>query len=86
MIVLVVEQDVGALDVAMEKVARVAEVQTIKQLLHEGRNVALSERDKTRLKQTHQVVIHVLKDQVECTCHRDQTRPIRSWSMYSKTR
>ena len=85
-IVLVVEQDVGALDVAVEEVARVTEEQSFQQLLHERRNVALAQRHQTRLEQTHQVVVHVLKDQVEGTCHRDKPGPSRSWSMYSKTR
>ena len=65
---LVVEQYVGALDVAMQKVALMAVVESVKQLLHERRDARLVEVHQSRLQQTHQVVVHVLEHQVERTC------------------
>ena len=65
---LVVEQYVGALDVAMQEVALMAVVESVKQLLHERRDARLVEVHQSRLQQTHQVVVHVLEHQVERTC------------------
>lgn len=64
----VVEQDVGALDVPVQEVLLVAVVQALQQLPHERADVVLVEVDQAGLQQAHQVVVHVLEDQVEGAC------------------
>lgn len=64
----VVEENVGALDVSVQKVLLVAVVQALQQLPHERPDVVLVEVDQTGLQQAHQVVVHVFKHQVESTC------------------
>lgn len=64
----VVEQDVGALDVSVQEVLLVAVVQTLQQLPHERPDVVLVEVDQAGLQEPHQVVVHVLKHQVEGAC------------------
>lgn len=61
----VVEQDVGAFDVSVQEVVLMAVVQTLHQLPHEAADVLVGELDQARLQQAHQVVVHVLKHQVE---------------------
>ena len=65
---LVVEEDVGALDVSVQEVLLVAVVQPLQQLPHERLDVVLVEVDQAGLQQPHQVMVHVLKHQVERTC------------------
>ena len=65
---LVIEKNVGALDVSVKKVFLVTVVESIQQLLHERRDTIVVERHKTTLQQTHQVVVHVLEHQVKRTC------------------
>lgn len=62
---LVVQKDVWALNVSVEKVALVAEVESKQQLLHERRYVLFAEWDQSRLEKSHQVMVHVLKHKVE---------------------
>lgn len=64
---LVIEQNIRALDVSMQKVLLVAVIEALQQLSHERLDVALVEMDQARLKQTHQVVIHVFKHKIEST-------------------
>lgn len=64
---LVVEQNIGAFDVSVEKVLLVAVIKTLQQLSHEWLDVALVEMDQAGLKQTHQVMVHVLKYKIEST-------------------
>lgn len=51
----------------MQKVLLVAVIETLQQLTHEGLDVALIEMHQTRLQQSHQVMVHVLKYQIEST-------------------
>ena len=62
---LVVDEDVGALEVTMEEVSLVAEVESLHQLQSEALDVLLCELHHPTLQQTHQVVVTVLKHQVE---------------------
>lgn len=64
---LVIEQNVGAFDISMQKVFLVAVIQALQQLSHERLNVALVEMNQARFKQTHQVVVHVFKYKIEST-------------------
>lgn len=66
-ILLVIEQNIGALNVSMKKVLLVAVIESLQQLSHERLYVALIKMNETRLKQTHQVVIHVLKYKIKST-------------------
>ena len=61
----VVDENVGALDIAMQKVLGVAVVEALEQLLHEAPNLVGVEFEQARVKQPEQVVVHVLEDQVE---------------------
>ena len=45
----------------MEEVSFVAECEAIQQLFHERRYVTFSKWHKSRLQQSHQVMVHVLK-------------------------
>lgn len=63
----VVEQYVGAFDVSVQEVVLMAVVQALHQLAHETANVLMGELDQARLQQAHQVMVHVLKHQVEST-------------------
>lgn len=62
---LVIEQNIGTLDVSVQKVLLVAVIEALEQLSHERLDVALGEMDQTGLQQTHQVVVHVFKHKVE---------------------
>ncbi len=62
---LIVDENVGALDVSMQKVFRVAIVEAVEELLHEAGNLLVVEIEQTRVEQTEQVVVHVLEYQVE---------------------
>lgn len=64
----VVEEDVGALDVSVQKVLLVAVVQALQQLPHERPDVVLIEVDQAGLQQAHEVVVHVFEYQIESTC------------------
>lgn len=64
---LVIEQNIGALDVSVQEVLLVAVIKALQQLSHERLDVALVEMDQTRFEQTHQVVVHVFKYKIECT-------------------
>ncbi len=64
---LVIEQNIGALDVSMQKVFLVAVIQALQQLSHERLDVALVEMNQARLEQTHQVVVHVFKYKIKST-------------------
>lgn len=64
---LVIEQNIRALNVSVQKVLLVAIIKTFQQLSHEGFDVALIKMDQARLKQAHQVVVHVFKYKVEST-------------------
>lgn len=64
---LVVEQNIGAFDVSVEKVLLVTVIKTLQQLPHEWLDVALVEMDQAGLKQTHQVMVHVFKYKIEST-------------------
>lgn len=44
-----------------------AVVQTLHQLAHEAADMLVGELHQTRLQQTHQVVVHVFKHQIEGT-------------------
>ena len=69
----IVQQNVRAFDVPVEKVLLVAVVKAFHQLSHETAYVLLGELDQARLQKTHQVVVHVLKHQIEGTLtHRQQ--------------
>jgi len=57
----IVEQNVRTFDVTMKEVSFVAESKAVNQLFHERRYMTLSERHKSRLEQSHQVMVHVLK-------------------------
>lgn len=65
---LVIEQDVGALDIPVQEVLLVAVIQSFQQLPHERLDVALVEVHEARLQEAHQVVVHVLKHQVKRPC------------------
>lgn len=62
---LVIHKNVAAFDVAMQKVLLVTILQSPQQLLHDARNVNLLELNLLVLHQAHQIVLHVLKDEVE---------------------
>ena len=62
---LVVEQNIGALDVSVQEVLLVAVIETLQQLSHERLDVALVEMNQARLKQTHQVMVHVFENKIE---------------------
>lgn len=64
---LVIEQNIGALDVSMQKILLVAVIKALQQLSHERLNVALIEMDEARLKQSHQIVVHIFKYEIEST-------------------
>lgn len=64
---LVIEQNIRALDVSMQKIFLVAVIKAFQQLSHERLDVALIEMDQARLEQTHQVVVHVFKYKIEST-------------------
>ena len=49
----------------MQEVLLVAEIEPIEELLHKGGYVFLAEVTESRVQQTHEVMIHVLKHQVE---------------------
>lgn len=51
----------------MQKVVLVAVVQALHQLAHEAAHVLVGELHQAGLQQAHQVVVHVLEDQVERT-------------------
>ena len=51
----------------MQEVLHVTVVEPIEQLLHEGGDVILTEMTHAGLQQTHQIMVHVLKHQVERT-------------------
>lgn len=51
----------------MQEALLVAIVQPLQELPHEGLDVVLVEVDQARLQQPHQVMVHVLKHEVECT-------------------
>ena len=51
----------------MQKVLLVAVIQPFQQLSHERLDVALVEMDQAGLEQTHQVVVHVFKYEIEST-------------------
>ena len=62
---LVVHENVAALDVPVEEVLPVTIVQALHQLLHDGGVVSLGELHHAGLQEPHQVVVQVLKHQVE---------------------
>lgn len=64
-ILLIVHEDIAALDVPVQEVLLVAVVEPIQQLLHDAGIVRLVEVHHLGLQQPHQVVVHVLKHQVE---------------------
>lgn len=64
---LVIEQNIGALYVSVQKVLFVAVIEALQQLSHERLNVALVKMDQARLEQSHQIVVHVFKHKVEST-------------------
>lgn len=51
----------------MQEILLVAVIKALQQLPHERLDVALVEVDQARLKQSHQIVVHVFKDQIEST-------------------
>jgi len=61
----IVHKYVGTLDVTMQEVVLMTEVQSFHQLTHQRTDMSSSKRHQTRLKQTHQIMIHVLKDQIK---------------------
>lgn len=63
----VVQQDVGAFDISVQKIVLVAVVQALHQLAHEAANMLMGELHQARLQQAHQVMVHVLEDQVKST-------------------
>lgn len=75
-VLLVIEQNIRALDVSMQKVLLVAVIQPFQQLSHERLDVALVEMDQPGLEQTHQVVVHVFKYKIESTW--DERKKIES--------
>lgn len=64
---LVVDEYVGAFEVSVEEVPLMAVVQSLHQLQREALDVLLCELDHPRLQQANQVVVTVLKHQVEGT-------------------
>ncbi len=62
---LVVHENVGALDVPVEEVVAVAVAETVEQLPHDVTDVRLAEVHQAAFQQAHQVVVHVLEDEVE---------------------
>jgi len=69
----IIEKNVGALYVSMKEVSFVTESKAIKQLFHERRYVTLSKWHKSRLEQSHQVMVHVFKYQIESTWNTEQS-------------
>lgn len=65
---LVIEQNVGAFDVSVKEILLVAVIKALQQLSHERLDVALVEVDQARLQQSHQIVVHVFKNQIESPC------------------
>ena len=49
----------------MEKVFAVTVSETLEQLIHDAGDVFLGEVDHSRFQQTHQIVIHVFKDEIK---------------------
>ena len=49
----------------MEKVFAVTISETLEQLIHDAGDVFLGEVDHSRFQQTHQIVIHVFKDEIK---------------------
>ena len=62
---LVVDQNVGALDVTVQKVSGMTIRQAVQELFHDASIHFIRELHKARIKQAHQIVVHELKDQVE---------------------
>lgn len=64
---LVIEQNIGAFDVSVQEILLVAVIKALQQLPHERLDVVLVEVDQARLEQSHQIVVHVFKNQIEST-------------------
>lgn len=65
---LVVDEDVGALEVTVEEVLGVAVVKGLHKLPGQALHMLLRELHQARLQKTHQIMVTVLKHQVEGTC------------------
>lgn len=65
---LVVDEDVGALEVSVEEVLGVAVVKGLHELPGQALHMLLRELHQARLQKTHQIMVTVLKHQVEGTC------------------
>ena len=72
----VVEENVGTLDVPMEKSLLVAVVEPVQQLAHERLDVALVKVDQSRFEEPHEVMVHVFEDEVECALWTRQIREL----------
>lgn len=64
---LVIEQNIGAFDVSVQEILLVAVIKALQQLPHERLDVVLVEVDQARLEQSHQIVVHIFKNQIERT-------------------
>lgn len=64
---LVIEQNIGAFDVSVQEILLVAVIKALQQLPHERLDVVLVEVDQARFEQSHQIVVHVFKNQIERT-------------------
>lgn len=70
---LVIEQNIGAFDVSVQEILLVTVIKALQQLPHERLDVVLVEVDQARLEQSHQIVVHVFKNQIESTYSEQRT-------------
>lgn len=64
---LVIKENVGALNVSVQKVLLVAVIKALQQLPHERLDVALVEMNQAGLEQTHQVMVHIFEYKIKRT-------------------
>lgn len=64
-IAVVVDEQVGALDVAVQNFVPVAVLQPTQKLCHVALNLRLRESDGRRVHETREIVVHVLEDHVD---------------------
>lgn len=65
---VIVEQDIGALDVTVKNTAMMEVLKTFKKLLGKMFDVARLQSEGWMVKDTREVVVHILKDHIEVTC------------------
>jgi len=61
----IVDEYVGALDVPVQEVILMTEAESFHELAHQWADMSRTKRYQTTLQQTHQIMIHVLKHQIE---------------------